>query len=875
MNIINKLTLRQLMMNKKRTLVTIIGTIISAAMITAVATLGLSFMDIMQRQSIASEGEWHVKYSNINTSQLEAIKKDSHVKTAMVNRESGYAKLEGSKNVNKPYLYILEFDQEMFQHIPVKLIKGRFPEKPGEVMISEEVIKNAGVPYKIGDKMTLTTGKRYSTQEGMESSEPMSQNFDLQRENDKVAERLTQEKSHSYTIVGLMERPEWEYTWSPGYTTISYVDEKSVSKDETFDVSVIFGKINNKLFTWGDKLAKENDIKVYAYNNDLLRCYGIVRDDSLRSTLNTLTAIIMVIIVVGSVSLIYNAFAISVSERSRYLGMLSSVGATKKQKRNSVFFEGAVIGVISIPLGIISGYIGLGITYLFINPLIQGMLNVNIGFRLRVYPYSVLISVLVSVLTILISTYIPARKASNISAIDAIRQVSDVKINRRQVKTSIITRKIFGIEGELGLKNLKRYKARYKATVFSLIISMVLFLVVSSFTGLLRKSMQLTQYGVNYDVQVSINTKDEDENRKNNLINKIKSLDNVTSISLIDNFDAKTLVDPNKIAGFLKESSSDMMENGQYPYNVLVKVLDDKNLEEYAKQIGISTDKLTSKDKLSCIIVDTITYKDTGADKYIETKVVKAKVGDKITLLTNNDSTNQEEALPPVQIAALTKQMPMGLMSLGGAANFYMIMSKEAFEKLIQEKHNLVAPDVITTIYLNSDKPLVLQNDLETIQNEIGMGSMDIYNVYQYKQSEQQSLLLVSVFTYAFIILITAICIANIINTISTSISLRKREFAMLKSIGITPKGFNKMLNYESVFYGLKALMYGLPISIVIMYLIYEVLMSEFDFKFTLPVGSIIIVVVGVFLIVGISMLYSSSRVRKENIIDALKQEIN
>lgn len=871
MNIINKLTLRQLLLNKKRTLVTIIGTIISAAMITAVATLGLSFMDVLQRQSIAADGEWHVKYKQINKQQLEAIEKEKHVKTAMINRATGYAKLEGSKNKNKPYLYIMEFSPKMFEHMPVKLVEGRYPQKPNEIILSEAVIKNAGVNYKIGDEIKLSTGERHSTQTKVENKETLEQNYELQWEDDEVAEKLIEKKSQTYTVVGIIERPEWEYTWAPGYTSISYLDENTVLESESFDVSVIFNKVNNKLFSWGDKIAKENGIDSVGYNNDLLRYYGIVRDDEVKSMLTTLSAIIMVIIMIGSVSLIYNAFAISVSERSRYLGMLSSVGATKKQKRNSVFFEGAIIGAVSIPLGILAGYLGLGITYIFINPMILGMLKSQEGFRLVVYPSSVFISVLVSGLTILISTYIPARKASNVSAIDAIRQVSDVKISRKQLRTSIITRKLFGIEGELGLKNLKRYKARYKATVFSLVISMVLFLVVSSFTGYLKKSLTMTQVGVNYDIQVRLNTKMTGD--REGLVQKIKTMDDVTASNVLGRWNTSTYVDEKSAADFLKEEKGSIID-GKFPYQVSVIVMDDENLEKYAKKIGVRMDKMTDTDTISCAVVDTITYKDEELDKYIEDKVIKTKVGNDITLVAYNSDTDQEISLAPVKIASLTKELPMGVLPVGKSADFYIVMSMKALNQLIKGNEKLVSEYLNISVYLNSDQPLVLQEKLEKLQDQVGVGAMSIYNVYYYKQSQQQSLLLVSVFTYAFIILITAICIANIINTISTSIALRKREFAMLKSIGITPKGFNKMLNYESIFYGVKALIYGLPISIFVIYLIYDVLMGKFEYAFILPTGSIIIVIIAVFLIVIISMLYSSARVRKENIIDALKQEI-
>jgi putative ABC transport system permease protein len=216
----------------------------------------------------------------------------------------------------------------------------------------------------------------------------------------------------------------------------------------------------------------------------------------------------------------------------------------------------------------------------------------------------------------------------------------------------------------------------------------------------------------------------------------------------------------------------------------------------------------------------------------------------------------------------------MGIMSSGGGAIFHIIISKEAFDRMIDQGEGIAQQVTNTFVFFNSSKPLKLQQAMEQVQESVGASKLSLYNLYLYRQREEQMMLLINVFTYAFLILITVICIANIINTISTSIALRKREFAMLKSVGITPKSFNRMLNFESIFYGIKALVYGLPISITVMYLIYQVLMDSFEFAFTLPIRSIFIVIIAVFLIVGIAMLYSSNKVRKENIIDALRQEI-
>lgn len=871
MNIINKLTIRQLKLNKKRTLVTILGTIISAAMITAVATLGLSFIDLMQRQSIASDGEWHVLYRGVNKQQLTAIWEDDDTKNAILSRDVGYAYLNGSENDNKPYLFIKEYNLAGFENFPIELSKGRLPQKSDEVVISEHISSNAKVNYNIGDTLNLTVGQRYSNNPEVDRG-ALQQNFSLQWTDDKVAEYLSEDSKKIYKVVGIIKRPTWEYTWSPGYTVLSYIDENIIAPNETFNVSVIFKNVNNKIFKHVEQFASENGIQTVEFNNDLLRYYGAIKDDSVRKMLFVLSAIIMVIIMIGSISLIYNAFAISVSERSRYLGMLSSVGATKRQKRNSVFFEGAVIGAISIPIGIIAGQIGLGITFLFINPIIKRALYVTVGFRLALYPSALIVAILVSGITILISTYIPARRASNISAIDAIRQTPDVKITRRQIRTSKITRRIFGIEGELGLKNLKRNKGRYKATVFSLIISMVLFLVVSSFTESLKKSLVMSQEGINFDIQTSISSENAAE--KENIINKITSLENIKEASRIDTILANTWIKEAFIADYLKGNKKEFLKEGKYPYFVTVNVLEDAALQKYAKEIGIDYNNFVNSGQLSAIVIDTVKYKDMEADKYVDTKAVKTEVGEDLELSVQNWDTNETELLKPIKVAALTDIMPMGVMSLGNSAGFHIIISSETFQKMIEGKKEVVSKGLSTYVYFNSNNPLKLQENLEAVQNTVGVSSLYVYNVFQFRQREEQMILLLSVFTYAFIILITAICVANIINTISTSIALRKREFAMLKSVGITPKGFSKMLNYESIFYGVKALLYGLPISFLVMYLIHRALLTSFNFAFTVPLGSIYIVIVSVFIIVGMSMLYSSSKVRKENIIDALKQEI-
>lgn len=864
MNIVNKLTVRHLKENKRRTLVTIIGVIISVAMVTAVSTLGVSFMELLQRQAIASDGEWHVLYKDVNRSQLKAIDADEETQTLVVSRDRGYALLQGGDNANKPYLYIKEYNEQGFKQFPIELSSGRLPHADNEVVISEDIATNGKVAYKIGDTLTLDVGER--TRIEAREAPALRQTDRLETQNGEIAETLEHTEARSYKVVGFIKRPTWEPTWAPGYTIISYVDESTLGANDIVNATVVLNKVKRSLFVHAEDLAKQNNIapESIEFNTSLLRYHGVTNNVGVRNTIMSMSSVIMGVIIVGSVSLIYNAFAISVSERSRHLGMLSSVGATARQKRNSVFFEGTIIGLISIPIGIICGLVGMAITFWFINSMIQDAFGVTEKLTVTITPGSLLVACAVSIITIFISTYLPARRASRISAIDAIRQTSDVKLTGKVVKTSKLVRKLFGVEAEIGLKNLKRNRRRYRATVFSLVISIVLFLTVSYFTDNLRKGNELSQGTVNYDIKVTnvgIETFDDQ------LINSITALKDVTESSVMTRFELHSWLGEkamtNEVQRMVKDDPS-LLTEGKFQYYFTVHVLDENSLQAYAKRVGVDYEKITDPEHLSAIVIDKTSYEDVVSHKFVETKAIHAKVGQSLDLHEVDWETGKETPINKITIAALTDQLPMGANQASiGAVN--IIISEQVLDQLNVSRENMGSKGV----YLKTTDPMATQQEIE----EMKENNIYVHNVYKYRQENEQMILLMSVFTYGFILLITLISIANIFNTISTSISLRKREFAMLKSVGMTPKGFNKMINYESIFYGIKSLLYGLPISIGVMYLIYKSLMNSFQYDFTLPWMSILYVVVAVFIIVSSAMLYASSKVKKENIIDALKQE--
>ena len=868
MNIVNKLTLRMLKENKRRTLVTIIGVIISVAMVTAVTTLFASFMNLLQKEAVADNGNWHVLYKNVTKEQLYEIKNDEETDTVFISRDVGYAELERGQNPSKPYLHVKEFDSTAFEQFSIELIEGRLPKTPNEVVISQQIIDDGGVPLEIGQTITLQVGDRYYK---VDDDEGITNNsFSLVYNGDELAETIINTVEKEYKIVGIINAPNWEHSFSPAYTVLSSTHEAFIGANEQVNASVLVKKLNRSIFNHSNQLAENFGIEEVIFNDELLRYHGIVEGDNLNRTFISLVTIIIAIIVVGSVSLINNAFAISVSERSRYLGMLASVGATKRQKRNSVYFEGVMIGLISIPLGLIAGIGGIAITLSLLNGILQNVLNLRTELTVVVTPMSIILTIIISMLTIFISVFIPALRASRISAIDAIRQTKDIKLSRKKVKTSKLVRKIFGIEAEIGLKNLKRNKKRYNATIFSLVISIVLFLTISYFTNSLQKAAEMSNFNPEYDISVSLDQNFEQIDQ--DVIENIRSFEDVTDMNIIYYFGSiEGYVDKSKLSSSLKERSKDfpdMLEDGKYLYNIDVNVLEDEDLKSYVEQISVDFNPLINSDHPTAILFNKNHFYDMEKEKYVEEEAVNLDIGDKIALQYNDWVTEKRYQLAEEVeiIAEETEQLPLGIYNSTNPGQFILIMSKSSIEKLVGD---IDIETETSEMYIKSSDPMKTVEDLENI----GINKDSIYNVYESKKNDEQFLFVLGVFVYGFITLITLITVSNIFNTISTSIALRKREFGMLKSVGMTPKGFNKMIHYESIFYGIKSLLYGLPISVIVMFLIYKATEFSYEYEFYLPWKSIGIVIVAVFLIVGIVMLYSSSKVKKENIIDALKQE--
>lgn len=893
MNVINKVTLQHMRLNKKRTLVTILGVIVSVAMIVAVSITAYSFLDVLIRNEINEKGKWHVLYKNVTISNAENIENDKDTQSSMVTKDIGYAQLEGSQNKYKPFVYIKSYDSTAFKDMPIHLTEGRLPDQENEILISEHILSNALVNYKVGDTVTYRLGHRYLEENKVKNELHQNNSYQVDDSENPVETFEESGEVKKYTIVGIMERMDSESLSSPGYTVVTYLNTGALGKADMINVSVYLNNPDKKIYDNLETMAEKAGITVddMVINDRILAYSGNSPDDQFNSTILVLELILVVIIMIGSISLIYNAFAISISERSKHLGMLASIGATKKQKRSSVFFESFLVGIISIPLGLLAGIAGMAITFFCINPIFTKVFQVSVGMQVVVKPETIMAAVFFSAITIFISAYIPARRASKITPIDAIRQTQDIKLSGKTVKTSRLTRKLFGFEGELALKNLKRYKRRYRATVISLIISLLLFITASAYGYYLKSAFSMTITDMSFDAAAT-NLNDEDTQ----YIAKIQSMSSVKESAVIHDLGNRFYLDKESSEKYLTEELKDYKEkmyedpSEESVYfgktSVVFYAYDDASLAAYAKKTGVDIKDLQNEGAPAGIIINKQSRR--SGYNFADLKLFAGKVGDTLPLNFINEvygedgniMSTMDSPVGELKVVGITEEIPMGMTyQFAGDAPLIVIVSENTLKPFLakiqeweeKEKQSLIYESY--NVFVRSKAPQKLDKELEVTLGKDAMDRISIINVYEQKHEADQALLLISVFAYGFIALITAICVANIFNTISTSIGLRRREFAMLKSVGMTPKAFNKMIAFESIFYGIKALIYGLPLSFGVIYLVYTTISSSFSSGFTIPWINILIGVCSVFIVVGSSMLYSSSKVKKENVIDALKSE--
>lgn len=848
MSVLNRLTIKNLRLNKKRTIVTIIGIILSTALMVGIGLLFSSFQDLMIRDTIGYSGKYEAKYNDVDLIKLNDIKNKNF--TYFYEKPIGFSKTQSS-NEYKPYMYITSVNKEYFNEL--KLVDGSFPKNENEVVISNHVITNGGLNYKVGDIVTLKYGTR-----NIEGEETLANSEYVPGEEIDITGEVT------LKIVGIVERSNFESYSASGYTAFTL----DVNSDKgNVNLYVMFDK-NKKIIKQSEELAKElsydYDIN---YNSTLLALYGESTYGNVMTTMVSMMMIMLALVSIGCIIVIYNSFAISVMERKKEFGLLSSIGATKKQLAHTVFFEAVVVGVIGIILGILGAYIGIGCVVLVINNLISDMLDYKL--YLVTNPLFIIIPVIFMIVVIGVSAFIPSRKASKVSPIEAIRQNDDIKINKKKIRTSKLVLKLFGIEGEIALKNIKRNKKKYRVTIVSLFISIVLFISFSSYMNYTLNTASSVMGEVPYDYQISY-FGDDPNNDKEALdkINEIvKSSDvkeyvsySVSNLSIIGNYTySDEYLDFYKSA--YGENGIKALNNLKYQY-ISIYILDDNSYNKYKKLIGLDKDNVILLNRFKGV-----SYGNNKRVNYDIPVINNGNINIKICNFDDNDEDvdTTKYCNKNIDNIFVTNKSFDLIEEFSYMDDFKLIVNKKLYDSISDSSTHYTQFNIISDNTNNIDK---LTKDLDKYSN------VNYTNVKEAMKQANNLILVVKILMYGFISLVTLIGVTSVFNTISTSMALRKREFAVLRSIGLTNRGFNKILFFESLFFGMKSLIFAIPVSIGITVLIHYALADMVSIStIIIPWKYIIISIVSVFVIVLLTMMYSTSKIKKHNIIEQIREE--
>lgn len=921
MNIINKVTLAHLKMNKGRTLITLLGIIISVALITAVITGGASYLRFDENAVINETGNWHFYLQGYSEEELEALKNDKRIAfvgiCGVVNKGADGVKLPGAESERLGTGFIYRGDSVWLAKTqPFHSITGTYPATPHELLVRRQYIEKNNLDWQVGDDVTVTTGCRMLGGDMLHF--PISGTF-------QYSETFEADGDQTFRLAGIINDDCSEEALGEMYSYLAdddgeaYVTLKIVTPFSMLTIQDIAQTYGYNLHEHDTKKAKQIFL-----NDSLLATHlcGDVKSEMMTLVLPMLL-IVLLIIIIASVALIYNAFGMSLNERVRYLGMLSSVGATAKQRKQSVYFEGLLLGAVGIPCGLLGG-IGIAAALAKAAGKLGGFLGgtrfENTKIQLVVSPWSFLIIVALSALMLFLSSRAPAKKAAAVTPIDAVKTGREVKLTARKLKSSQLIRKLFGYEGELANKNMKRNGRRGRLIIASLAISVVLFISVNYFCYIFAETKAYNEerpYQVEVDFGDSRQYKEfcaqlmamEDVKRVYSVEEWFYGYDSrlpvqeVYSEEEYDSYDIFGLWDGDPAIAYHGNTTSKYSHLWE-GVQLYIHFIEDADFNRLCKDNGlnpqdyylpVNTMSNTKKALLlnnvqleegeddvftEGIIGETVSpfYEDPILDSYNEEtqEYEFFHLYNKEQFMAAHPDEDENDFIAEYEIAGMVKydkdNYVFKLCHKRTISCFVPLSMSPPFQTEaidgdewplgvsigVECDNHREVTEQINRIFDNADEEVA------------GSRARD---VEYYAEQSRTVVVTLKIFLYAFLILITLITLANIVNSISTSLMLRKKEFAMLKSVGVTPKGFQKMIALECLLYGVKALAIGLPLSVGVSLLINRIV-GEGTLPYAPNLLLYMIVILAVFLLVGVTMLYGVRKTRNETIIEALKDDM-
>lgn len=887
MSITKKLALRHLKQNKTRSVLTVLGITISVVMLTVIFTCATSFAHYYGERAINTNGNWHFFVKTGYESAKKYLLSDSSLKDIgfekdLSTEEQSYKIYSDKANYLRTGTIYQGNEQYIKDTVTCKY-DGALPKSDNEIMVEQSLIKNNGLELKIGDEIKIAVGSRLK---GDFVILPVKGDY-------QFGERFEKEKDETFKVVGILHNNEPTERGAiirgmsdlKSKNLVAYGKIKKITPFSYIKINGIYDKFGftkkKRAFNVGENTGFLNSRLAFSIDkNDLPQVLK----------LTAIGIVVFAVIFVSSFAMIYNSFALSVGEQIKYLGMLSSVGATRKQKKKTLYFEGAILGGIGIILGIVLGLLTTFISQSAMNAKIVSIMegyNNNIKYSTHISLWVLCLIVILAALTVFVSIISPVQKAARITAIDAIRKTDEIK-RKGKIRTPFIITKLFGFEGDIAFKNLRRNGRKSRTIIACICICAVLFLSCNYFCETFKEASNL-DYEIPYQImyQYSAESKAQLEKARNYLktnkrVKRFYSIWEAWYSILrgdINPYDNSRLYDMSFQNESIFVDKYKFIATQDITYTA--HLIDDEDFNALCKKNGIDYKKYYSPDKdgsIKTIVMNTI---DRNGEPIFNNNLLGKTIG---CYDIDSEKTERENKLDENgnQVYFYYKT---GCTSIYKFCDFIKYDKDNPICNLDSSGVAFYAPKCVYDKYsdddsfyfdygIETDEPYKVEKELKDYLSE-NEAEGDVYNNYNWMMKEKSIISAVQFLSYAFILLITLITVFNIINTMTAQIAGRKKELAMLKSVGMTPKEFKKTLIFESMFYGLFGLLFGVPLSLVINRVVGYIISKDNPIPFSVNIWLYLIACVAVFVIIGLTMIYSLKLIKNNSIIDSLKDDTN
>lgn len=760
---------------------------------------------------------WHALYRNVDESTVMKLAAHHDVKTYGLRSDAGYMNLE---DATVSMMYMDRTGMELYK---VKLKEGQLPQKENDIVVSKGILEALGQNGKIGD--TITVPYQILKDDGLDYTKEKDFRicgFLADNENSKEQKQYTSLVSEAFLKAEIpVEQVKYRFllqvNGQKGNTTADYTET-----------------IQNIARQFG---ISEDDMNI---NKEYLAANYVDP-----ATIPVIVGIMLIVVLAGIIT-IYSVYYVSMNQRVREFGKLKAIGATKRQLRQIVLREGMGVALFAIPIGLLIGTVAVKVVLLqFVehakdsNVLITEAYKVVAKGEVQLYYWWIyLLAIAVTLCTVYLSLMKPMRMAAKVSEIEAMRYQGGSK---RQ-KSSRKGYQFLNI-GRLTKRNLAENKKKSTITIVSMAVTGIFVMMVATVLSCANpmesaKSSIVGQYEISPIVESGNKEHPEyewAEIQKNNPLNEglKQQIEELDGVERVDVFTAL------KVSG------------GPFEEKIGTEFINGVP-EEYAEELkkGITEGNVTYEELKS-------------GDKVILDRALlhwypDIKVGDKLKLnIHDGDNTFQKE----IEVAAI------GEYGTGLTNYNCLIMAKEGAEKLTINNSSSYFQ-----VIADKDYDEALEASLQAIVD--GSGRLQMRTWKNEYDTWENAIQMTRGACYAFIIILAAISIMNLINTMINSVHVRKKELGMMQAIGMSDRQLMKMLQLEGIFYTVGTLIISIGVGSLAGYplFLYAKRTGMFDIStYHYPVTAAIIIILTLFVIQMLLAIFIAKSVRKDSLIERIR----